>query len=161
MAYRLDPTASQTSFAKEIADTYDHVPVFPDGLMDGNKQLDPNGDEREIERFPDNSIKPFVVIWFGNPRRNRRGRGFVDSKLDSYTAGADVVVVARNGTEARVLLNDIGNTLIDWKPENSGRVVEGSALWRDARAVIDSDNRPTRFAVTRRFEWGLQHAKTI
>lgn len=152
MAYILNPTASQTSFESKIKTEYLHVPVFPDGLMDT---------EDGIKRFDDGSIKPFIVIWFSNPRRSRRKRGFVDTKLDNYNAGADVVVVARNGTEARILLNDIGDTLIDWKPTNSGIVVEGSALWRDSRAVIDASNRPTRFAVTRRFEWGIQANKTI
>lgn len=152
MVYRLDPTASQSSFTAKLKASYPHVPFFPDGLIDT---------ETGILKFPDNSIKPFGVIWFGNPRRSRRGRGFSNTKLDNYTVGADVVIVARNGTEARVLLNDIGNTLIDWKPENSGVVVEGSSLWRDARAVLDANNRPTRFAVTRRFEWGIQANRTL
>lgn len=147
MAYVLDPSASQESFVTKLETEYPHIPVLPDGLLDT---------EEGIERFPDQSIKPFIIIWFSTPRRNRRGRSFVATKLDGYTAGADVVVVARSGTEARLLLNNIGNRLLDWKPANSGIVTEGSDLWRDSRAILDANNRPTRFAATRRFEWGIQ-----
>lgn len=160
MAYVLNPTPSQNSVTEFLREQYPHVLFIPDGLMDDDN-YDADGNKIKIPTFPSGQIKPFVVLWFGNARRTARHRGFTNSKLDSYTTGTDLVVVARSGTEARTLLNDIGNTILDFKPENSGPIVKGSALWRDARAVIDSQSRPTRFATTDRFEWGFQHNKTI
>lgn len=152
MAYILDPTDSQDSFLAKLETEYPHVPFIEGGMLDTDDG---------ILKFPDGSIKPFGVIHFGNPRRSARNRGFVDSKLDQYSVGADIAIVARSANETRVLLNDIGNTLIDWKPVNSGRVVEGAALWRDTRSILDARSRPTRFATTRRFEWTFQASKVL
>lgn len=148
MAYVLNPSASQSSVASKLATTYPHVPVFPDGMIDT---------ENGIERFSDGSIKPFIVLWFSAPKRQRKGRSFSQSKLDSYRCRVDVVVVARNGTEARTLLNDIGDKLVDFRPTNSGHMVIADWLWSDARGFsLDDGSRPTRFAATIRFEWTIQ-----
>lgn len=152
MTYVLNPQAAQDSITQKLRDEYPHVPVIEDGLIDGEYDV--------IEKFADGSIKPFIVLWYANAKPTG-ARSFQHQKLDQYRSGVDVVVVARNGTEARKLLNDIGDRLVGWKPENAGGIVKGGALWSQARAMIDTNNRPTRWFVTDRFEFGIQANKTI
>lgn len=152
MTYVLNPQAAQESITAKLQDEYPHIPIIEDGLIDGDYDV--------IEKFSDGSIKPFILLWFSVPRRTR-GRSFQHEKLDSYTAGVDIVVVARNGKEARKLINDIGDRLIGWKPTNSGGIVKGSGIWSQSRAMLDSNNRPSRWAATDRFEFGIQANKTV
>lgn len=152
MAYVLNPQSAQDSIAEKLRTEYPHVPVIEDGLIDG--------DYDAIEKFPDGSIKPFIILWFSVARRSR-GRSFQNEKLDNHIAGVDVVVVARNGAESRKLINDIANTLIGWKPENAGGIVKGSGIWSQSRAMLDANNRPSRWAATDRFEFGIQANKTV
>lgn len=152
MTYVLNPQAAQDSIVAKLESEYPHVPVIEDGLIDG--------DYAEIEKFANGEIKPFIILWFFSPRR-RNGRSFAHEKLDNHYAGFDVVVVARNGAEARKLINDVGDRLIGWKPDNSGGIVKGAGLWAQSRAMLDSNNRPSRWAATDRFEFGIQANKTI
>lgn len=153
MNYVLNPQAAQDSITSKLKSEYPHIPIIEDGLIDG--------DYAEIEKFANGEIKPFIIVWFTAPRRNQTGRSFQSYKLDQHRAGVDVVVVARNGKEARTLLNDIGNRLIGWKPENSGGMVKGTSIWSQSRPMLDSDNRPSRWAATDRFDFGIQANKTI
>lgn len=152
MTYVLNPQAAQDSIAEKLRTEYPHIPIIEDGLIDG--------DYSTIEKFSDGSIKPFILLWFSVARPGR-GRSFQHQKLDSYRAGVDVIVVARNGSEARKLINDIGDKLIGWKPENSGAIVKGSGIWSQSRAVLDSNNRPSRWAATDRFDFGIQANKVL
>lgn len=152
MTYVLNPQSAQDSITSKLATEYSHIPVIEDGLIDG--------DYSTIEKFSDGSIKPFILLWFSTPQR-AGGRSFQHEKLDGYIASVDVVVVARNGKEARTLINDIGDKLIGWKPDNSGGIVKGSGMWSQSRAVLDSNNRPSRWATTDRFQFGIQANKTL
>lgn len=152
MTYVLNPQAAQDSIANKLRQEYPHIPVIEDGLIDG--------DYDAIEKFADGTIKPFILLWFSVARRGRN-RSFQNQKLDQHYAGVDIVVVARNGAEARKLINDIGDRLIGWKPENAGGIVKGSGIWSQSRAMLDSNNRPSRWAATDRFEFGIQANKTI
>ena len=106
------------------------------------------------------TFKPFIIVWFAAPYRSG-GRSFQHEKLDGYRAGLDIVVVARNGSEARKLINDIGDRLIGWKPDNAGSIVKGRGIWSQSRAMLDSNNRPSRWAATDRFDFGIQANKTL
>lgn len=150
--YTLNPTDAQTSIAEYIQDLYPHIPVIPDGLLDT--------DDDTIKYFPDGSIKPFIVLRYYSSRRSRRGRSFSSEKLDSHHAAFDVVVVANNGTDARLVLNAVSNDLIGWKPENSGGIVKGEGLWEGSRAVINSNDKPSRWAAVDRFLFGISAVKT-
>lgn len=152
MTYVLNSQGAQDSIVAKLRTEYPHVPVIEDGLIDG--------DYAEIDKFPDGTIKPFIILWFSAPRRSG-GRSFQHEKLDGYTAGVDVIVVARNGAEARKLINDVGDRLIGWKPVNAGGIVKGSGIWSQSRAMLDSNNRPSRWAATDRFEFGIQANKTL
>ena len=152
-AYNLNPQTSQDSFAKKLRDEYPHIPVIEDGLMDD--------DNDSILTYSDGTVKPFIVIWFQTPRRTRRGRSVAGARLDQRVAAADVVVVARNGTEARRVMNDVIDTLIGFKPDGSGAVVEAERqLWSDPQQ-IDTRNRPSRWAVPYSVEWGIFSKKTV
>lgn len=152
MPYNLNPQDSQDSFTKKLEDTYPHIPVIEDGLLDD--------DNDKIKTYEDGSVEPFIVIWFQTPRRTRRGRSFATTRLDQRVASADIVVVARSGTEARRVMNDIIDTIIGFKPEGSGAVVESDRqLWQDARQ-IDTKNRPSRWALPYSVEWGIFAKKT-
>jgi hypothetical protein len=152
MTYVLNPQGAQDSIGEKLREEYPHIPVIEDGLIDGEYDA--------IERFADGTIKPFILLWFSTARRSG-GRSFQNEKLDGYIAGVDVVVVARNGAEARRLINDIADRLIGWKPENGGGIVKGSGIWSQSRAMLDSNNRPSRWAATDRFEFGIQANKTV
>lgn len=150
MSYTVNPQLQQDSIEEYLKTQYPHIPVIPDGLLDT--------DDDSIQKFQDESIKPFVILWFNNPKRSPRGRSFSDYKLDSRTASVDVVVVARSGTEARTLLNDIHDRLIGFKTDGGGKLHEASSLWGSTRS-IDIQNRPTRFAITDRFDFGVSARK--
>lgn len=153
MVYKLNPTGAQRSIIAKLKAEYPHVPILPDGLLDD--------DNDSILKFPNGSIKPFIIPRFTSPRRARKGRSIAFEKLDSHNASVDVVVVARNPTEARELLNDVGDRLIGWKPENAGGIVKGEAIWEPSRATVDAQNRPTRWAAQDRFTFGIQAVHTV
>jgi hypothetical protein len=153
MTYLLNPQVSQDSIVEKLREEYPHVPVIEDGLIDYEYDV--------IQKFSNGEVKPFIILWFSTARRTNSGRSFYNEKLDGYVAGVDVLVVARNGREARVLLNDIGNTLVGWKPENAGGMVKGVGIWAQSRAFLDSNNRPSRWAATDRFEFGIQTTKVV
>lgn len=153
MTYVLNPQSAQDSITAYLKSTYPHIPVIEDGLVDG--------DYAEIDKFPNGEIKPFIIMWFTSARRSPMGRSFQHEKLDNHRASVDVVVVARNGTEARVLLNDVTDKLVGWKPDNAGGIVKGTGLWAQSRAVLDSNNRPSRWVATDRFDFGIQANKTL
>lgn len=153
MNYTLNPQPSQDSLAKKLRTEYPHIPVIEDGLLDD--------DNDAIKLYSDGSVKPFIVIWFQTPRRTPRGRSFGGVRLDQRKASADIVMVARSGAEARRVLNDVMDTIIGFKPEGSGVVVESERqLWGDARE-IDTSNRPSRWAIPYSVEWGVFAKKTI
>lgn len=146
--YVLNPTRAQESIVARLKAAYPHVPVIEDGFLDQ--------DDTQILKFPDGSIKPFVIPRFSSPKRERRGRSFVTRKLDAHSGAVDIVVVARKGSEARKLLNNIGNTLIDWKPVNAGGIFKGEAQWEPSIVSIDAQHRPNRWSASDRFHFGLQ-----
>jgi hypothetical protein len=153
MTYNINPQKSQDSVAEMLREEYPHIPVIEDGLLD-----DDNG---KIKTYDDGSVKPFIVLWFQTPRRLTSGRSFAGARLDQRVASADIVVVARSGTEARRVMNDIIDRLIGFKPYGSGVVVESDRqLWRDSRK-IDTANRPSRWAIPYSVEWGIFSKKTI
>lgn len=150
-SYTLNPTDAQASIVEYLESLYSHIPVIPDGLLDT--------DDDTILRYKDESIKPFIVLRFYSTRRSRRGRSFSSEKLDSHHTGFDTVVVARSGTEARLVLNSVSDSLIGFKPEGSGGIVKGEALWEGSRAIINSNDKPTRWAATDRFIFGVSAVK--
>lgn len=149
MTYTINPQPQQDSITDFLRAQYPHVPVLPDGMMDT---------EEGIHKFPDGSVKPFVVLWFSNTKRTARGRSFSDYKLDSRKASVDVVVVARSGTEARTLMNDMSDRIVGFKTDGGGKLHESTSLWGSTRG-IDIQNRPTRFAITNRFDFGVASRK--
>lgn len=160
MTYTINPQAQQDSITEFLRISYPHVPIVPDGMMDIEEYPDSDGVMKRIEKFQDESIKPFVILWFNNPKRSMRGRAFGGYKLDSRFASVDVVVVARNGTEARFLLNDIHDRLVSFKTDGGGKLHESTSLWGSTRG-IDIQNRPTRFAITDRFDFAVSSRKVV
>jgi hypothetical protein len=152
MNYILNPQSAQDSIAEKIREEYPHIPVIEDGIIDGEYD--------EIEKFPNGDIKPFIILWFSSARRANTGRSFQSHKLDQHRAGVDVVVVSRNGREARVLLNDITDRLVGWKPDNASGMIKGTAIWTQSRPMIEANDRPSRWAATDRFDFGIQTNKT-
>ena len=150
MSYTINPQKQQDSITAFLEATYPHVPIIPDGMLDT--------DDDTILKFADQSIKPFVVLWFNQPKRSSRGRSFGSYKLDSRFGSVDVVVVARKGTEARELLNSIQDSLVGFKTDDGGRLHESSSLWGSTRS-IDIQDRPTRFTATTRFDFGVSAVK--
>lgn len=157
--YVLDPTEEQDSIAAYLRTEFPFVPVIEDGLMDDQIYTNLDGSEIAIPTFPDGTVKPFIILWFSNAKRSARGRSIADYKLDAHFATVDVVVVARNGTDARKLLNKIGNRMVGFRTSGGGRLYKSASLWGDSRQVIDDDNRPTRWARTDRFDFGIQARK--
>lgn len=149
--YTLNPQPAQDSIEAFLAEEYPHIPQFPDGMVDGEYE--------EIKHFADGSIQPFFVLWYSDIKRSANGRSFGDYKLDSHYATVDIVVVCRNGGEARTLTNDVNDRLIGFKPTGSGRMHKGTPLWSDARQIMDDKNNPSRWARTARYDFGISHIK--
>lgn len=149
--YTLNPQDEQDAITAHLRATYPNIPIIEDGLMDGEYE--------DIEYLADSTVKPFIVLWYSQIKRNPKGRSFANYKLDSHSATVDVVVVARNGTVAREILNDVGDTLVGFKTPGGGRLFKGASLWGDSRQVIDDKNRPSRWARTDRYDFGVQATK--
>ena len=135
--YALDLQAIQDDITDYFETTFPQ-PIYEDALVDD-------------ETLP----LPSVILWYRDLRRAPRGRSFAGTRLDGYRSGFDVVVVAQTGRIARQILNHIGDTIIGYKPLNSGQIVKTQAVWEGSRAVVDTANKPSRFAATSRFEFGV------
>jgi hypothetical protein len=147
-SYDLNIEDVQQSILDHLADIRPVYSYVPDGFIDG----------KAPETTTGGAIKPFVVIWFRGLRREgaRRGtRAVSGARMDAHSLGFDLVCVASNGTTARTMLNDLNNLLIGWKPLRGGQLVADGALWEASRPVIDADNRPTRWAATARYSFGV------
>lgn len=144
MAYDIDMTPIQADI-EEWFNTNLIQDVYPDGMLDN----------QNVEKFTDGSIKPFVVVRYASVRRAPRGRSFGGTRMDSYRSGIDVIVVARSGKEARPVLNRINDLIIGHKFLNCGETVKGEAAFSDAKPILDAQNKPSRWAVTDRFDFGV------
>lgn len=151
MDYSINPQVEQDSITEYLKAQYPNMAIIEDGLPADN-----NDDITEDET---GEINTFVLLWFSNPKPGRK-KGFAGHKLDSYVGTVDVAVIARNGTRARTVLNDVTDRLIDFKPEGGGRMTQGTALFGDARQVKQEANRPERWMRTNRFDFGIASKKT-
>lgn len=149
--YTLNPTTTQDSITEHIKSLYPHLSVIEDGLLDD--------DDEAIQYNNDGTVKTFIVLWYSDVKRSARGRSFCDYKLDSHFATVDVVVVASSGAKCRTLLNDLTDKLIGFQTDEGGRMHKSNSLWGDSRNVIDDSNRPSRWARTSRFEFGISSKK--
>lgn len=160
LEYVVDPTAAQRSIVTHLRERYPHIPVIPDGMLDAENDEGTPAEER-LKFHPNGTVKPFMVLRFGSARRSDRGRSMAFEKLDAHESSVVVVVVSRSGTECREVLNSVGNTLIGWKPENAGGIVKGKQIWEPSIATLDDNNKPSRWATSDRFHFGIQHNHTI
>lgn len=151
MAYSVNPTQEQDSITEFLRSEYPNMAIIPDGL--------PDDDYDEITYNAQGEMNTFVVLWYSNIKPGR-AKGFGGRKLDSYFATVDVVVVARDGDRARVVLNDITDRLIDFKAEGGGRLTQGKPLFSDARNLRRDTTRPARWIRTSRFDFGVASKKT-
>lgn len=150
MAYDINPGDSYASFNAYLRELYPLRPLLEEGTIDS--------DDATILTYRDGTVKPFMVTWASNPVKSG-ATSFSGTRLDQRKGGMDVVVVARSGAEARLVANDVYNQVIGFKPARSGRVTDADrGLWSDARGM-DMGNRPTRWAVSLSFQWGLYHEK--
>lgn len=143
MAHTLDLTTAQDSVKAAIT-TAGH------DLIEG---ANPDGYPSPNGSYSTGKIKEFLVINFGNLRRQRRGRSLVDYKLDSHESGFDLFAVAHDANTARELINSVNDALIGFKPTGSGGLHMGDALFEGVREVVDTMNRPTRVLATSRFRF--------
>jgi hypothetical protein len=145
--YSLDLTPIQADIVSHFESEF-AAEVIVDGFLD----------TEEVPKFSDGSVQPFIVLWFRGLRRSgsRRGtRAFAGPRLDSYTTGFDAVCVANNGTDARNLMNYVADQLVEWKPLNGGQVNLDSSLWQASRPIIAAADKPTRWAATQGFQFGV------
>lgn len=159
--YSVSPQSEQDSITAYLRAEYPHIPVIEDGLMDDQVYTEPGGTEVAIPTFPDGSVKPFIVLWYSDIKRSARGRSFSDYKLDSHFATVDVVVVTRSGTEGRKLTNDVNDRMIGFRADGGGRLHKGTPLWADSRQMLDDTNRPSRWARTVRYDFGVASRKIV
>ena len=152
MPYSLDPTDEQNSIVEALRKEFPALTVIPDGM--------PDASDDEIETFPDGSVKPFLVLWFAEPRRTS-GRSFADYRLDAHEASVDVVGVARDATTCRLIMNQVSDFLIGFKTSGGGRLHKGESLWGDSRRYLDDSNKPARWVRTSRFQFGIASRKIL
>lgn len=148
MVYTIDPTISQESVIAKletIVFSWGSPEVYPDGLHDN----------LDVGKFPDGSIKPFIVIHFGSVHRHWRGRAMGGHKLDAHRVSVSIECVANNPTTIRLMRNFISNELVGWSPDRASAMVKSESAWEEPRALIDIQNRPTRWVANDRFSFGL------
>lgn len=143
--YTLDITPAQESITTKLEEL--GYTVVEEGLHDAAPP--PGG------LYPGGAIKPFICVWYSPVRRTRRGRGtsLINYRLDSHTAGFDVVVVAHEGKLARTILNEVTDLMLGFKPTGGGGIYKGNAGFEGFITVLDANNRPSRWASTDRFEF--------
>lgn len=147
--YSINPQVEQDSIVAYLRAQYPNMAIIEDGLpADNNTAITYSAD----------GVNTFVILWFSNPKRGKKA-GFGGQKLDSYFATVDVAVIARDGTRARKVLNEITDRLIDFKAAEGGRLSQGTALFSDARQVKQEENRPERWMRTNRFDFGIASRK--
>lgn len=151
MDYSINPQVEQDSIVEYLKTEYPNMAIIEDGL--------PADDNEAITEDESGEVNTFVILWFSNPKKGKKA-GFAGQKLDSYFATVDVAVIARDGSRARKVLNDITDRLIDFKPAEGGRMSQGTALFGDARQVKQEENRPERWMRTNRFDFGIASKKT-
>lgn len=139
--YDLDLQTIQDSVFSWFVSNFPHQNVYQDALVD----------DQTLNYDP----KPAIILWFRDMRRSPRGRSFGGTRMDSYRSGFDVVVVAKTGKQARQVLNYVNNQVVGKKFTNTGETVKTQSIWETSRAVLDSANKPSRFAATSRFEYGV------
>lgn len=152
MPYDVNPAREQQSIIDFLQAEYPHTAVIPDGLLD---------DDNEAITYNDAGVVGFIVLYFSNPKPSpgNRGKSFAGVRLDQRHATVDVVAVARSGTAARNFLNDIYDRLLGFQTDGGGRLTDGTALWADSRQVAMDKDRPTRWARTVRFDFGVNSKK--
>lgn len=152
MDYSINPQIEQDSITEYLKEQYPTMAIIEDGLpSDDNESI--TYDEATGQ------VNTFVILWFSNPKKGKKA-GFGGQKLDTYFATVDVAVVARSGTRARRVLNDITDRLIDFKVAEGGRMSQGTPLFGDARQVKQEANRPERWLRTNRFDFGIASKRT-
>lgn len=147
--YSINPQVEQDSIVAYLRAQYPNMAIIEDGLP---------ADDNAAITYSEDGVNTFVLLWFSNPKRGKKA-GFGGQKLDSYFATVDVAVIARDGTRARKVLNDITDRLIDFKVAEGGKMSQGTALFGDARQVKQEANRPERWMRTNRFDFGIASKK--
>lgn len=150
MDYSINPQIEQDSITEYLKAQYPNMAIIEDGLP---------GDDNEAITYTQGQVNTFVILWFSNPKKGKK-QGFGGQKLDSYFGTVDVAVIARNGTRARQVLNDITDRLVDFKVATGGRMSQGTSLFGDARQIKQEANRPERWMRTNRFDFGIASKKT-
>ena len=150
MNYTINPQPEQDSIEAFLKAEYPHISIIPDGIPDGEYDL--------IETFPSGKIKPFMILWYSTVKRRSRGRSISEYKLDSHFASLDILIVTSDPTVARTLMNDVSDRLVGFRTEGGGRLYKSPSLWGQARSV-DMQTKPTRWAMTDRFDFGVASKK--
>lgn len=146
--YDLDLTPTQQSIVTFFEQEYQHLDVIPDALYD----------IEEVGRYGGSGVKPFIVLWFRGLRRSssrKATRSFAGPRLDSYESGFDAVCVASAPDHARRLLNSVTNRVVGQKFDNAGVTNVDSSLWHNTRPILDAENKPSRWAATQGFSYGV------
>lgn len=95
-----------------------------------------------IKSRPSDSIKPFIVVNFGNRvKPGRKVNGIVGARADSHTVTFSVYAVANTEANAQAVLEETWNRLIGFTPENCGQIT--AALY-GGTGEISITGSPTR-----------------
>lgn len=150
MDYSVNPQIEQDSITAYLRAQYPGMSFIEDGLP---------GDDNDAITYGDEGLNTFVLLWYSNIKPGRK-KSFAGHKLDSYYATVDVSVIARSGTRARRVLNDITDRLIGFQTDEGGKLSQGAPLFADSRQVKQEANRPERWMRTTRFDFGVASKKT-
>lgn len=152
MAYTNNPQREQDSITAFLRQEYPHTAVIEDGLLDS--------DDKTIT-YGTQGVNGFLVLYYSNPKptEGRAGKSFAGVRLDQRHASVDVVAVARSGPAARKFLNQVYDKLLGFQTDGGGKLYDGVALWADSRQVAQEKDRPSRWARTVRFNFGVESKK--
>ena len=102
-----------------------------------------------IKDQPSDSIKPFIVINFGNRiKPGGRVNGIVGARADSHMVTFVVHAIANTEANAQAVLEEAWNRLIGFTPENCGQIT--AALYGGV-GEISITGSPTRHTAVQAF----------
>lgn len=102
-------------------------------------------DDEAVERFPDGSVKPYMVVQFGRPipAAGERGMG-VGERGQPYIMAFTVGCFAAVSESAEELAAAVGNLLIDFLPNGiNADPIKGAGGYSYTRPI--QQNRPSKF----------------
>lgn len=136
----------QDAIEAELHRVMPNTPIYPDSPLD----------EESLVRTAEGQLFPYIAPQYGSIRRSAVGHSLASTRYDEYYSVVDVCCVAPFGRAARQMLDVCADTLIGFKPTNSGEMtIEGLP---DNFVLVSNAGRPSAFIASVRFKFPVNTA---